>query len=512
MLTTTLRYDDPAHPDQVTSVIDPRDVTVLALSYDPAGRVHGRSADGGTTTFVYADQLAAGGIAPQPLGLLEPTNFVTRVVDGAGKVVDSELHGSAGGPLGGKGAFGLRRRVVWTRKAVDGTAPRTAAPVYYEQRFLHDSDALTPVRATRMFAAGEPAGFDPYRMPVGIPTEELTYNAVRQIERWRYSDGADAIEWQRTYPPHNAREQLQTVTDGNGNVTTFEYFTDTTPSTDIDHQGHALGYLAAETFGANGSAQQVTALRTEYCVNNLGMVTRVTDPRGATFARRYRALGAPREDVGPAVVHDGGMTANYVRQFHLDRTGRLTLTRWRNLDHTGGARTNGRVDTVVARDAWGRTIAERREVDADPTHDLVTRTAYDALGGPIASMKPAGNREFTVYDEGGLVLRTFAGVSAPVSRDPLESYPGPTATTLPGGATFLRMRSHDYDSRGNRVRDRDGRGSVWTRAFDFRDREVLRSSARVVRAARPRWPACSRSRPPATPRTATARATPPPAR
>ncbi|MGH7869216.1 MAG: hypothetical protein ACREP9_16675, partial [Candidatus Dormibacteraceae bacterium] len=93
----------------VASLTDDRGAVPQAWIYDAQGRVVTNFINGKPEVHIYRPNSN-----PTPLPLLDPMNLITRTIDREGNVTDYEIHSRAGGPLGGAGQFGIRRKVTWT--------------------------------------------------------------------------------------------------------------------------------------------------------------------------------------------------------------------------------------------------------------------------------------------------------------------------------------------------------------------------------------------------------------
>ncbi len=233
------------------------------------------------------------------------------------------------------------------------------------------------------------------------------------------------------------------------------------------------GYLATVTCGASGSADPVTSLTTAYRVNALGMVTEVTDPRGLVTDYKYNDLGEQILTTDPAVTLWTGQQVRYATSRFYDGAGNMVLSGRTNLDYDGTLLAVPAVDVSRTYDAGGNLLSERQVVDANHSNDLVTRYAYNANDLRIVVQKPRGNREFTVYDERLLPFRTFYGV-APGAQI-TQGYPVSKQATDLGTTSFVGYRQQNYDSRGNSVQMRDGRGYIAYKFYDFANRVVAQS-------------------------------------
>lgn len=189
-------YADDVHPSHITSIMDPRGATPESFSYDEMGRIAIVKINGKAVNYQY--QPITG---PIPIEKLETGNVITRVIDREGNITDYEIHGPAGGPIVDRGAFGLRRTVTFTETGKGNAPLRDGEPDYWEQRWLHDCDCLTPLVVVQPFSSKDSAGldFDANGIPGNWPRDVYTFNRNRQVISHTYIDGAEAITKQSTY-------------------------------------------------------------------------------------------------------------------------------------------------------------------------------------------------------------------------------------------------------------------------------------------------------------------------
>lgn len=190
-----LEYDDARFADHVTAVHDPRGSVGTRREYDDHGRVRRTIINGAIVGYDYD--------VASKLGVLEAGNRVTRVVDREGNITDYETHSVTGGPLDGRGRFGLRRRITWTERGKGNPPLREDEPEYWEQRWLHDCNCLAPQTVTEPFGSAEGTSlrFDAFGIPTNWPRTVSTYNGFRQKTRDEYTDGDSSIVSEWRYQP-----------------------------------------------------------------------------------------------------------------------------------------------------------------------------------------------------------------------------------------------------------------------------------------------------------------------
>ncbi len=526
--TMQLTWTDASHPNALTSIIDARGANVRAYTYDASGRTQAVALDGNPISIVFQPSSS-----PTPLTKLEPSNLIVRVIDRVGNSTDYEIHSDVGGPLSGEGKYGIRRKVQWTEAGKGNTALRVGDPPYYEQRWLQECDCLSPRIVTEPFTPLELSESQPDSLGIpafGIARTIDSYNANRQVISEVRTDGRDTIKSVNAYQDgsygvsgmysrrishvgpdqydhnqfnaglnfvesfqydakgnltshsgptvtrgvsapltitetyaYNEFGQLVSVTDANQNKTTLSFFSGPSSGGGINAQGTFGGYLSSKIVGANGSTDSAAQITEQFKVNALGMVTQHIDPNGNLTTLERNAHGQVTIEHLPQVTIDSGSKATVIRKHYYDAAGHELMT---TVVHPEGGEY---IEAVYALDALGNVTAERHQVDADPTHDQISRYAYDLNDRQIASQRPMGNRTFTIRDERNLPLRDFSGVVPGTS--PTDGYPtSKLAQTLSVG--FLSSDEYSYDSRGNLIKNYDGLHRLKTFVYDFANRRI----------------------------------------
>jgi RHS repeat-associated protein len=276
--TTTIAFTNTQYPSHITSVTDDRGAVPQAWVYDSQGRVVTNFINGHPEVHIY-DPTAN----PAPLAKLDSTNLITRTIDREGNITDYEMHSRAGGPVGGAGQFGLRRKVTWTQSGQGNPPLRTGEALYYDQRWLQNCDCLSPEIVVQPFSSLDLSSisFDTNQIPLNWPRTMLTYNDNRQVTSDLYTDGTNSIQITSTYQPFSFGQNYQfsrlvTRTDprqydtnpiyaGLNFVHTYQY----------DAYGNRISH-AAPTVTRGVSAPQ--AIVESWTYNAYGQVLSYTDP------------------------------------------------------------------------------------------------------------------------------------------------------------------------------------------------------------------------------------------
>ncbi|MCP4656827.1 MAG: hypothetical protein GY856_15565 [bacterium] len=424
--TTTLSYDDPQYPYHLTGITDETGIVVSHYTYyhDPphAGRVKTTTINSRDIAYIYDPPSTA---TPAPLPVLDPGNSITRVIDREGNVTDYEMHGPEGGPLGGAGKYGLRRRVTWTERGKGNPPLREGEPLAWEQRRLYDCDCLRPKKIAQPFRYegsgawvddhGRELGFDDHGMPLNHPTEVFEYNENGQATAYKYTldhhqtgvDGklcdrnqsTDTICWERTYDTFENLSRELTYTEPRafddhpiyaGLDFTHEYY--------YDAAGNRTRHVAPTvTRGVDGEQQ---VIEETWTYNDDGQVTGHTDPNGNVTTYTYFEGPATGGDVNSQGEY-GGYLASVTRgaEGSVDAETNLTTTYKVNAVGMVTRRTDpaGNHRDYEYNDL-GETI---REIDPEVTLRngqkvrYETRTIYDGAGNPVmirrSNVDVAGN-------------------------------------------------------------------------------------------------------------------------
>ncbi|MCP4545801.1 MAG: RHS repeat-associated core domain-containing protein [bacterium] len=426
--TTTYEYEDPNFPLNITRITDPRGAVSVEYTYYAdlanAGRVATKTTAGKVVTYAYNPGPEA---TPAPLPVLDPGNSITRVTDPEGNVTDYEMHGIAGGPLGGAGEYGLRRKVTWTERGKGNEPLREGEPLAWEQRWLHDCDCLRAKKIAQPFryeeadlwvgVDGQQLEFDPDdRMPLNHPTEVFEYNENGQVTAYKYTldhhqtseDGklcdrnqsTDTICWERTYDTIENFSRELTYTEPrafddnpiyDGLEFTHKYY--------YDAAGNRTRHVAPTvTRGTDGEQQVIEETWTH---NDAGQVTSHTDPNGNVTTYTYFDGTATGGD-----VNTKGQFAGYPESVTRGAVGSAdpatNLTTWYRVNALG------MVTQMI--DAMGfiydyeyNDLGERtREINAEVTLRngqkvrYESRYLYDSAGNQVMSRRSNVDLDGTV--------------------------------------------------------------------------------------------------------------------
>jgi RHS repeat-associated protein len=239
------------------------------------------------------------------------------------------------------------------------------------------------------------------------------------------------------------------VTDPNGNVTTYNY----------DEAGH-LVVTAAPTVNVEVGGGTATAVHpvTTRGYNTFGNQTEVQDPNGNTVKTVFDAIGREVSRTLPNYTPPGGSTSIVATTVYTyDEVGNLTQVS-DPLNHL----------TTYVYTQQG-DLAKVTAADGGVTHHV-----YDANGERLSSTGPTGAEVQATYDHLGRTLTTSE----------LERYPSPTTSTTtnsyasstsnPGGSWLASSTTQDgvvtrygYNAAGETTSTTDGAGNVTSYRYDF---------------------------------------------
>ncbi|WP_214103097.1 hypothetical protein [Acrocarpospora catenulata] len=442
----------------ITKIVDPLGAQVAAFTYDPAGRpTRQTDATGGATTFRWDEEDRLTGLDDPAGGTLNfaygPGSAVTAVDwrgdGGSGRITFGYAAGQttvtdAAGrttvhtfdergrlvavtdPLGGV------RRWTWATRTPDTAAEETDALGAVTAYDHDDEGRLVGVRLPA--TAGSSAE---YGHPGGQPTVlrdpagnelRLEYDAAGRQAR-ALVPGRDEPLDVRTYHPAHGR--LLTLTDGNGQTTSFGY----------DEAGNLVTVTPPEPLGP-----------TRYAYDRLSRIVGVIDGNGRRTGYRHDQAGRLTE----VTDEDAGTVLASLAHDALGRVTRRSGPGWSYAyDWTRTGR-GSRLARAV-RTADGEPAEEVRYTHA-PDGELLTvttpggttRYTYDGAGRPATVTGPSGHTARLTHDAAGRLVRIEFGGDA--------------------------VQEIGYDAAGRRtsltVRGADG-GERLTARYAYGDRDVL---------------------------------------
>ncbi|HEX2050194.1 MAG TPA: RHS repeat-associated core domain-containing protein [Actinomycetota bacterium] len=279
---------------------------------------------------------------------------------------------------------------------------------------------------------------------------------------------------------YDAQGRVVKQTQADGSTYRFAYTTDANGRPKTTDVTDARGFVRRVEFNADGYTVQDTAAlgtskertTTFERAADTNLVTSIVDPSGRTTRYEYDSAGNVTRVTRLSGTSEAVTTAfSYESRFQQ----LSILTNAAGQTTTFSYDDRGRLTSV--RDPRGRTVtfghddAGRVTRVSDP--QLGTSTRFEYEGGDLARViDPLGGVTSRFTDSAGRVVavRDAEGVLTRTTFDALNL---PTATVDALG----RESSFAYDANGNRTRVTDARGNVTTFEYDGMDRVVSRTDA-----------------------------------
>jgi RHS repeat-associated protein len=243
------------------------------------------------------------------------------------------------------------------------------------------------------------------------------------------------------------------VSDPDGNVTTTGY----------DADGH-LATITEPTYTPPGASTPIVPVTTR-TYNNLGEVSRITDPSQATAQYVYDQLG----NLATVTMPDSGVTHSTYdslgeRLTTTDPTGALTAATYDYLGHTATTTQVVRQPVTAANTTQYTYNSAGWLASTRTPAGVVTARTYDNLGQRASDTDGAGNTTRYSYDSAGHQTDTIRpdGTAERVTYDQAGR---PIATSsLDAAGTVLTSATTSYDADGNQVAatDRNGHTTTFT--------------------------------------------------
>jgi RHS repeat-associated protein len=369
--TTTIAYTNLQSPlltnsSAVASITDDRGAVPQAWVYDAQGRVVTNFINGNPEVHIYRPSAN-----PAPLPLLDPMNQITRTIDREGNITDYEIHSRAGGPVGGAGQFGIRRKVTWTETGKGNPALRPNEPNYYEERWLQDCDCLSPAVVVQPFSSQDAANltFDTNGIPLNWPRTVYTYNGNRQVTTNLYTDGANFIQTTSTYQ-----------SSGFGQAGQFSLLLTQTDPRVYDTNPIYAGLNFVHSYQYDTTGNKIS--------HSAPIVTRgVSAPQAIVEFWTYNSFGQ--------------------KLSHTDANGDITT-----YTYNAGTSSGGDINTVGTFGGYLATMTCGAVGSADPVTSLTTAYKVNALGMVTRGIDPRGLVTDYQYDTlGERILLTEPSVT-----------------------------------------------------------------------------------------------------
>lgn len=334
-------------------------------------------------------------------------------------------------------------------EVLEPNGSRRILNTYAEDRVISQLDALDMTGTVAYPSMDDDAtvtvdrlGFEQKR--VFSETQDLTEWVNQLGFVWAFTYDEDHNETSETDPlggetqlQYDDRGRVVRVTDALDHVVEWVYDGDDLVA-EVDAQGQRIEYEYNSQHGVIRERHS-HGVEVEYEYDSTGKTTRFIDARGQATTYEYDPRGQLRSITAPTGEHtfyvhdalgrrvsvsDSENIPERATRFEFDEVGRTVAIR----DPLGA--------TEFEFDALGHPSLQRRVNDpADPTDDVVTTTAFDALGRQVELVDPAGTSYRSYHDGEGRVTATTVEV------------PGGA-----GGHEALRENRFEYDAAGRLVR------------------------------------------------------------
>nr|WP_234430898.1 LamG-like jellyroll fold domain-containing protein [Streptomyces sp. NRRL F-4489] len=498
---------------------EPRDLTVVSHSYDPAGRLaETTDAMGATTAYTYYDDGlpatvtakdvvqadgskhdivleknhydGAGNLTEQTTGGGRTT--VTREVDALGRITRSILDPKGlnrwttyGYDPGGR--LAEQKNALTTKHVTYDTAGNPVTETLNDgkreitNRYAYDQRGLlvssVSPRGTEEGAKAADFTTTVRYDELGRPVESIS----PQIQAEQGGAEAKAVK-PATLTGYNTFGEATATRDPNGAIT----------RTEVDRLGRATAVTLPGYTPPGG--EKITAVqRTAY--DGVGRITSTTDPLGRVVGYAYDQFGHLTGKTLPMRQADAG-TPQLNDKSSWFKLGPKGLPQFPDKGHwftwtpTGlplsatdpnGARVEATYDglgrkltsTVVERSAPDHNLTTRYSWD-DASNQIAftspagrtTKAAYNAAGEPVETTDPAGGTTTFGYDALGRRSETTdaTGRKSTTQYDGLGNITG--TTDYGTGTQALRSTGAQYDADGNRVAATTATGSTIKFAYD----------------------------------------------
>ena len=320
---------------------------------------------------------------------------------------------------------------------------------------------------------------------------------------------------------YNKFGQMTSMVDPEGNVHTFDFFSEVDPDGDgtpsaPPADGRILdpdegGYLEREIRDAehfdganNGKDVDPTAISTNFKYDPVGNVIEMLDGRGILtkfdvnqlnqVVRTTRAAAVPNIGEGDPEEPLALEAFAYIENIFFDFNDNVVK---REVEDRGDtSNTGGFVDFTFTFDILDNVVRQTEEVDVDTT--LVTQFRYDANENQTLTLFPEGNATSALFDERDLLFVSTRGAFEPtdetLSPPPATNPDDPNRPYDVRGGIPCQCTTFNYDDNRNVIEtvdsddtdlspdnngrigpfdpDSDEEGDVTTFVFDGFDRQV----------------------------------------
>lgn len=441
---TTYTYDAG---NLLTSMTDPRGSTTVN-TYDSARRVTKQTTAGGDLLLSYGYEGANGQTT-----ITSPGGRVTKETYTAGQMIKRIV------------GAGTAQQATWTyaydqatfaRSTVTDPLNRTTTATYDAQgNKLTATDggggqaSAAYGALNNMLTSTDAAG----------TTTTFTYDAVgnRLTSSRPLTGTAQTAVVTNTYGDSARPGDITSVTDPNGNATTFVYDTYGNPTSVTDAVGRTTA-TAYDILGRKTSTTTPSGKTTTFAYNTAGFLETVTDPLGKVTTFAYDSAGNKTSVIDPL-----GHTTTYI----YDALGRHTVTTAAdNTTTSSGYDNDGNLTSQTDQNAHTTSYTYDSRNRLTSSKDGLNRTttyAYDAAGQLTGKTDPSTRTTTISYNTAG--DKTGVSYSDGVTPNETFTYTAlhqPASVTDGTGTTTM-----SYDSLGRLTSRTSGAGKNISYAYDL---------------------------------------------
>ena len=411
-----------------------------------------------------------------------PLNYVTTVqYDANGNVARAQVPvGEAGETSTNEFTYGVLDEVTETKQQA-GSGQEIVETWDYDENY-------NPIRHTDGEGQISETDFDVRNLPEtirrGLGINALAQPIVEQLlfddsRRFKVFTDGRSNAWTREYDGYGrVRESLDPL----GNKTTWEYDNHSQATKIQAYEGATLLSEVGYAFDArsrmmsmtqkmlqpqglpSGKTSPVGDLVTSFDYDDLGNVTKVTDPKGRERTFTYDSMHRTETVVDPM---------GNVQRLDYDDASNVTQSTMEEMDGDGAQHN---VPTTFERDALGRMTLRRNALGHSWTYDLgadgrarrmtdpggfTTTHTYDLLGRMTGLTRPEGISETYSYDKAHRV-KTYLDALGQTTTYEYDAAHRQTLTTYADGGTVQL----EYDPTGHLEKRTDQLGTKVTMTWD----------------------------------------------
>lgn len=461
--TTRMTYlTDPAH--FLRSVIDPRGIETLTLSYDGNQRIIGLTdASNKSTTNAYDlannKEIVADKLGNESVLQFDDRGNVTKVTDTLGNVM-SIVYGANDRPIAMTDPRGSTTRMEYDTqfniaKLTDALGSTWLSTYNDLNDPLSTTDPLGKTIAYEYDSRGNRiAVIDELgrRTSANVDSQGRSISITNaSAKTWQFTFGSFETPIRITHPDGKYRDLLSAV-DGkaigfineNGDSVTFTRDGNGRDTGAVNPQGARTALVYADGFLKQHTDEMDRVTKFEY--DEQGRMIRQMDALGGISSIEFDG----NSRITARIDSRGNKT-----QYEYDVNGRLTKI----------ILANGSTAKNVY-DASGNLI---REIDAA---GFITTHVYDPLGRMVQTMMPDGSTLSNTYNELGLVIAS-SGPRGETTTYQYDSARQLTQMTDPMQGIYR----WEYDTTGNVVAMTDPRGNINRQTYDVRNRLIRSTDA-----------------------------------